>query len=321
MVNSADRRDSGRIVPSQHKDTAIAAIVFSLPAVLSEFGLVYAILPLPAFYCLLLYGRTQGLRITIRALLIAGIAAAIVGSLTNFVFGCTLLPIGFFLADSAHRNNSPALACLKGFTAVSCLWLLFWTAYGVVFQTNPYQDIASGLDKSLDLTYKYYLESSGIAENDLESLLVAFDRTRDIIKRLLPGMLLATIASITWLNAYLGRAIVKRKTAHLARWPEYRNWRLPEHLVWVVIAAVAMLLVPAEPLRSVGANAAVVCGTFYFFQGLSVVSGLLSKWSVPVLFRIVIYLFILVQVFGILLLAFIGLADIWFDFAKLKQKE
>jgi uncharacterized protein YybS (DUF2232 family) len=57
----------------------------------------------------------------------------------------------------------------------------------------------------------------------------------------------------------------------------------------------------------------------YFFQGLAIVASLLNKWSVPMLIRVLIYALIFIQTYGIIILSFLGLADVWADFRKLKQ--
>jgi uncharacterized protein YybS (DUF2232 family) len=59
----------------------------------------------------------------------------------------------------------------------------------------------------------------------------------------------------------------------------------------------------------------------YFFQGLAIVASLLNKWSVPMLIRVLIYALIFIQTYGIIILSFLGLADVWADFRKLKQAD
>jgi len=44
---------------------------------------------------------------------------------------------------------------------------------------------------------------------------------------------------------------------------------------------------------------------------------LLDRWKVPAYLRIVLYVILAVQSYGLLLLAVIGIADIWMDFRKL----
>jgi uncharacterized protein YybS (DUF2232 family) len=59
----------------------------------------------------------------------------------------------------------------------------------------------------------------------------------------------------------------------------------------------------------------------YFFQGLAIVASLLNKWSVPMLIRVLIYALIFIQTYGIIILSFLGLADVWADFRKLDQAD
>jgi uncharacterized protein YybS (DUF2232 family) len=78
------------------------------------------------------------------------------------------------------------------------------------------------------------------------------------------------------------------------------------------------LLLPA-PLSMLGLNGLIVCSTVYFFQGLAIAASLLNRWSVPRLIRVPIYALIFIQTYGIILLSFLGMIDVWADFRKLNQ--
>jgi uncharacterized protein YybS (DUF2232 family) len=68
-----------------------------------------------------------------------------------------------------------------------------------------------------------------------------------------------------------------------------------------------------------GLNGLIVCSTVYFFQGLAIAASLLNKWSVPRMIRVLIYALIFIQTYGIIVLSFLGLVDVWADFRKLNQ--
>jgi hypothetical protein len=46
----------------------------------------------------------------------------------------------------------------------------------------------------------------------------------------------------------------------------------------------------------------------------------MNKWNVPLLLRSFFYVMIVFQSLGTLILLIFGIADIWFDFRKLKQE-
>jgi len=98
----------------------------------------------------------------------------------------------------------------------------------------------------------------------------------------------------------------------------FRQWSLPEKLIWAVIAMGACILIPVEPLPKIGINCVLLLIIIYCFQGLSITVFFMNKWKVPILLRSFFYVMIVFQSLGTLVLLFFGIADIWLDFRKLK---
>ena len=57
-------------------------------------------------------------------------------------------------------------------------------------------------------------------------------------------------------------------------------------------------------------------GLLYFFQGLAVFNSLLGRWGVPLFVRIILYFVFFIQSYGLIILAILGLSDIWIDLRK-----
>jgi cbb3-type cytochrome oxidase subunit 3 len=47
----------------------------------------------------------------------------------------------------------------------------------------------------------------------------------------------------------------------------------------------------------------------------------LDRWKVPRYLRIILYVILAVQSYGLLLLSMVGVADIWFNFRKMTRDE
>jgi uncharacterized protein YybS (DUF2232 family) len=104
-------------------------------------------------------------------------------------------------------------------------------------------------------------------------------------------------------------------------WPQYSRWKLPERLVWIAIVGGILAVIGQGVLKNGGYCLVIISAILYFFQGLAVFIHLLDKWKVPGYLRIVLYVIVAVQSYGMLLLSVLGLADIWFDFRKLNTDE
>jgi len=110
--------------------------------------------------------------------------------------------------------------------------------------------------------------------------------------------------------------LMRRKPFYFNMIPVYgirAIWQLPEKLVWLVVAAAALALLPLQLARTIGFNLLLVASVIYCFQGLSIVLFFLNKWKVPLFIRSLLYVIIVFQSLGTIFLSVIGLADVWFD--------
>ena len=152
------------------------------------------------------------------------------------------------------------------------------------------------------------------------ALEITVERLRSVIPGIMPGLLLLTMVNTVFFNMALGQYLLRRKKQELSPWPPFAEWRLPEQLVGLVIVSGICILIPGGFLRDIGFNIGLLSGTLYLFQGLAVLITLLNKWQVPLSVRILIFLLVIFQAFGIIILIILGLADVWADFRKDRNK-
>jgi len=296
----------------------IAVLLF--PTLLPEkIGWLTSLIPLPIFYYLVILGKKDGTILIRNAILFSAVCALLIGSLPVLVFSLAMVPIGVAFSHGVFNRKNPVETGFIGFLVLVLSWILFWTGLAMIHQTNPYTTLLVELDGGLSNGLMLYEETAELAPETLESIRSAVELLRNFIPKVLPALLVSTILTITWLNLLLGDWLLKRKDKELTTWPDYIEWKLPEPLVWLVIlAGITFFLLPS-PISTIGLNVLIVCTTVYFFQGLAIVASLLDKWSVPLLIRIPIYALIFIQTYGIIILSFLGLADVWADFRKLNQ--
>lgn len=313
---SGKEQDTGQVMLPGILATAA---VFSIPLIRPEFGWLHSLMPLPVFYYLILFGSRQGIIVITRAMLIAGGFAILFGSISSLIFSFTLLPAGFILAQAGFKKESPVRAGFQATTATLAIWLLFSLFYSVITQTNLATEILNNLDQVITRTQEAYKNSGQLPAETGQEIEAAFKEMRQILPQILPALLAMTVISTIWLNLLLGHVLLRKKTATGYPWPAYQEWRLPEYLVWGVIGAITAMILPVHLFNIIGTNLGIIMILLYFYQGLAVFSGLLEKWLVPTPLRIILYGLILVQVFSILLLALLGLTDIWINFNRKKQ--
>lgn len=299
----------------------LLAGAFLLPAALPLFSWAGLLLAVPVFL-LLHHKEKAAVRRQLRfGLLAAGTSALLLGQGWPFMFFSSAVPLAFSLRRSAQRGADPAAAGGAGLAVLSGCWLACWLLRGLLTGLNPYAALLADLDSSLEQLMIICRSSGELSSELLRELELTAELLRSALPKVLPGLLAGGAVFTVWLNLTVGGGLLRRLKPEQAPWPEYHLWRLPDSLIWLLIAAVLLAMTGAGGFETAGYSLAAVMLLLYFFQGAAVFAALLRRWQVPVFWRIVLYVFAAAQGCGVLLLTAAGTADTWADFRKLAQNE
>jgi len=119
-----------------------------------------------------------------------------------------------------------------------------------------------------------------------------------------------------WVNLLAGRLLFRRTGLPFPDFGDLAAWKAPERLVWILIAAGGMVIVPLEGAAIVGMNLLILCGLIYLFQGLAIAAFFFRQKQVPAMFRWLFYALLLVQQYMLIIVIAFGLFDMWVDFRK-----
>ncbi|MGD9950188.1 MAG: DUF2232 domain-containing protein [Desulfobulbus sp.] len=296
------------------------SIFFFLPvAQPSLFGWLNGFLAVPVLYILQIYGYTTGVAAIRLSLFFVAVAALLMQRLDIYLFTLTLVPLGWTLFRSAQKRESAAVSGAKGFFTLALTWLIFWTGYGVISEVNPYPSLIKALDLGFQQTLEIYSSKDvGLTPEMVFNLRIITNNLRETVPRLMPGLLATTVTLTVWMNMVLGNRFVARSQP--APWGTYDTWKLPEQLVWLPIAAFFAVLVGRGAFQDFGLCLLLTSAFFYFFQGLAVFFALLKRWKVPALARVLLYGILLIQSYSLILLAVLGLCDVWFNLRHKSNK-
>ena len=283
-------------------------------------GWLYSLVPLLVFYYLCRYGRNVGTKYILHGTLIALLAGAILHMASMVMIAMTMLPAGFILARSVSKDETPSVAGLKGFAALSLSWLLVSGILAVIEGNHPYSMLLLSINQGLDEALKQYQGNEKIPAESLYLLAQTFSQIKERLTQLMPAILIDSALFTVWLTMVLGNRLLHKNSGH-GPWPEYRYWQLPDKLIWTVIGAAFLALLPLPIARTIGFNLLLIASVIYCFQGLALVLFFLDKWQAPLFVRSFIYVIIVFQSLGTLFLSVIGLADVWFNFRGLKDSE
>lgn len=162
-----------------------------------------------------------------------------------------------------------------------------------------------------------FVAQQGLPPGQGGDLVAAIEGLRPVLVPALPGLLVALGLLGAALHAFLARWVERRLPGETAPGRSLAV-QLPEALVWGVIAAGLLYLSGRPVLQPVGLNLLLICAVLYFLQGLSIVTLLLRRFRLPPsLVGLSVALVFLHPLF-VLLVAAIGLFDVWFAFRRLQ---
>ena len=139
------------------------------------------------------------------------------------------------------------------------------------------------------------------------------------VPRLYPAFLTVALGGLMLVMALSLRLLVQGRMTLPG--PSFQDWKLPDQMVWAVIAAGFVLMVPSPPVKIGAMNVLIALLPLYFLQGMAIVSKFLVRKNMPSFVRGVVYLLIVILNPLPLLVTAVGLFDMWVDFRKPRTKK
>jgi uncharacterized protein YybS (DUF2232 family) len=260
------------------------------------------------------YGAGLGAGVLIAALVCLFVLA---GEALGFVYSVFAVMVGllFWLLGRLRAIELLVTAVAAAMLATAAgILLYFYGSWGAMTQ-----DLRASLIDNLTVALRVH-EKMGFPQ---ESLNLFSEKIPEIVEqmlRLLPSLLFVSLCLVVLLNVlFLLRRFPERREQWLSI-ATFREWKCPEPLVWALIACGFAVFVPASEWVTIAAlNVLLVTGVCYFIQGLAIVAFFFHKNNVPRFLRSATYILIIFQQIFTLLVAALGLFDLWGDFRRLKK--
>lgn len=227
-----------------------------------------------------------------------------------------LLAIGVLLVSLQHRGLGAPQAIIYTVVALNVVAVLIFLGQAVYLGIAP-QELLAQKTAEIMATVGRILGDAGSGPAGSLVPGVSPDTLKGMLERLLPGLMVANMGLVAWLNVVLAR-----KLFALLGWgepqPPLYQWVAPEWLIFPLLGAGFLLLVPVSGVRFVGLNLLLVLAVLYFAQGLAVVATWFHRLGLPWPFRMIGYpLMFLNPVFFLIIT--LGLMDLWLDFRRLHR--
>jgi len=138
-----------------------------------------------------------------------------------------------------------------------------------------------------------------------------------------PAWMIISAAFLVFLVYFIVRLYALNKYGTADGMPPFELWRIPEPVMWALIACMAALVfnnMIKDPLAmGVAYNGLFVLAAVYFTAGLAVVSYLFIKHKVAWPAKFFFYLMLVLWSFLGIIVILAGVLDTWFNFRKLEK--
>jgi uncharacterized protein YybS (DUF2232 family) len=221
------------------------------------------------------------------------------------------------------KGSKPLGAVLAGALA-SALFLV--VAFLILQSDEKVKGLAllqSLMDESWKTQSALY-HAKGMTEEDIALLKNFSDK---YVFWAFPAWVLLGSMIMGLVSYYLSSVIFMRVTPKIPRPMRFRDWVLPEPLVFGLVVGgllkVAQGMLQLTPDQStvvevIANNLLVLFVGIYAMAGLCIISFFLHKWRLPSIVRFLGYFLLLLSA-GFQIPCALGVLDVWFDFRKLKS--
>ena len=302
--------------------------------------------PVPLLYFYYRRGRSFGLTMTVVAFAAVWLIYLLLGSsVDGLVFGeyCVMAVL---LGEGLIRRLSPGRLVATASAGIIGLGLAVLVVVGIGSGQNPLalgRNVVEHHIRSTMVMYEALFQMPSSPQDEIpayepapyddttttagettvagETLPALTPRGEVLAQAMIavfPGLMIMGSILMAWANLMVGRAFLARTVTLPPPLDDFKDWRAPERLVFALIFGGFGTLIFQGALMIVAINVLMVVCLIYFFQGISIMSFWFNRKGIPLFLRVTMYALIGLQQYLVVVVAAVGLFDLWFDFRKLK---
>jgi len=162
-------------------------------------------------------------------------------------------------------------------------------------------------------------EEIGLPQDQIDALREGAPEVAGWIVNHGAALFLTSTTFFIWLNVLGMRLFFQGRDPAFPDFGDLACWKMPDWVVWFVIAVGVMMIVPEEIVQIIGLNGLIILLFLYLLQGLSIVQFFFRKKNIPRYLRALFYTLIILYQYLLVFISAIGLFDIWVDFRKMNS--
>jgi uncharacterized protein YybS (DUF2232 family) len=308
------------------KGAAVSALFFLAASFIPFIGSVIIVFtPLPLLYYFSKLGRGGGAVVFSLSAVLVFITLVFMHTEWHLLVFFAMGFIGITLSEIFRRRSSIESAVIFPVAVILGLFLLFLGYQSHVSGQMPWSLVETNISAVIQENIQYY-ESQGLSQEMIAMIKSDLPKITELFTMIFPAVFLITIALTVIVNVISGKAFLQLRQRPYPDFGDLAVWKAPEKFVWIFILSgmclVGAVLLPAPPwIETAGLNVLIICMFVYLLQGFSIVAYLFKERRVPWFFRYAFYLLVFTIQYLILVIAMVGLFDLWIDFRKLIRKK
>jgi len=293
---------------------------FFLLVVLSPIvGFVFSLIaPLPIAFFYWRLGRIPGIAIFLLSFGLLVAVFRIGGFEESLTFFLVLGAAGIIIPEVLRRRYGIEKTVGLSLAALVVLIFAVLSYYSQVLGRPVVDIVQQYVNESIQYSISLY-EEIGIPQDQVDNLKENAGAVSSWIVDHSAALFFMSTTFFIWLNVLGMRMFLQGRDPAFPDFGDLACWKLPDWVVWFVIAAGALMIVPEDIAKIIGLNALIVLLFLYLLQGLSIVQFFFRKKNIPKYLRGLFYALIVLYQYLLVFIAAIGLFDIWVDFRKMKR--
>ncbi len=299
--------------------TAITTSLFMIVVLSPVVGFVFSLLaPLPIAFFAWRMGRVAGIAMFSLSIGLLAAVFKIGGFVESLPFFLVLGSAGILIPEVLRRRYG--IETTVGLSVAVYLALIAAALFGyslTVDRSIP-EIVRSYVSESIRYSVALY-EEIGLPQEQIDQLKESAPEVAAWVVNHGLALLVTGVTFFIWLNVLGMRLLCQGRDPEFPDFGDLACWKMPDWVVWFVIAAGAAMIVPEEAVQIAGLNVLIVALFLYLLQGLSIVQFFFRQKNIPRYLRALFYALIVLYQYLLVFVSAVGLFDIWVDFRKMNR--
>lgn len=299
--------------------TIVVSAVFIVTALFPIAGAFVAVFTPLAVLCFSKSSSIQGVIVFTVSIAVALIVLKPMGADGHLPFMFCWGSVGIFLSEFLKKKYPLDKAILYSVLIFLAMGLFLLMSYSLHVGEDPWALVETYIDRSVREGIEAYSQAGLLAPEQANRVRSQASDIVGTVYHLVPAIAVISTVLFIWLNVISARALFSWRKASFPYAGDLARWKVPDQLVWFVVASGALILIPVDSFKIAGLNLISIFLFVYFFQGLSIIQFYFERKNLSYFLRGVLYVLIFGQQFVMLTVVGLGFFDLWMDFRKLNS--